>query len=763
MLYKSIISRGFKKPSKVFLKWIISYMSILIIPLIISSLYYSHIYKVVKKEAMVRQHLSLENVKSQMDNNLNDLMRISTNLQMNELVSSLSYKKSFSPDIHLQLRSLYEDLSIFMITNSIIKEIYIYFPSIDYIVSSSTIYENYYSSFMPSRYITDKTWKRLYDNLNKNSYQLEWEDENAKKLLFSRPLLVDNKTNKPLSIITFEINQTNVRNLLESQLLSCNFSSLTLIKDSVLISTSLDLSEQLQVSDLPQHYDSYEGARYTTTSYQAENQKQDYMIDFVDLLLPDIKLVSLTEKSLYNNAASQMLVLLCIVLLTSISLGAIITYFYSVHNYRPLKEIMEYIKDYPQDLEEKNEYNKIKKMLIKTNAEITTQRNLLKNNYLYKLLTGEIQLSQVSPSIAKQFKLDFPYNHSYVVLLRLSSLHSFHEDYPNNELTFFITENILSELLEPIFYNLYFCYKQSEVAMIINISEDSKEKEELLLEGLNTFVIYCKNHFDVGYSVGVSQLCNNKYLSDAYMQANSTLEYIHLFNAGYLYHYNDTPKESQIGYLDLKNSDYIINLVMSASEHLLGNYFSDIYEELKHKKLSSEDAKSCFYFFYNVTMRLKAQLQYQYSYDLLETIFTLDNKFFDYSLLEAVQSIENLYQQVMELIKEHNTSASDKKIHEVTQYIEHNYFDVNLNLNNIAEHFNTTPSYFSKKFREEYGISIIDYLYKVRISHSLELIKDTSLKITEIAQMVGFQDSNAFIRIFKKYHGCTPGKYKSVF
>ena len=82
-------------------------------------------------------------------------------------------------------------------------------------------------------------------------------------------------------------------------------------------------------------------------------------------------------------------------------------------------------------------------------------------------------------------------------------------------------------------------------------------------------------------------------------------------------------------------------------------------------------------------------------------------------------------------------------------------------ISHIADHFNITPSYLSKKFREECGISIIDYLYKIRISHSLKLIKDTSLKIADVAQMVGFQDSNAFIRIFKKYYGCTPGKYKT--
>lgn len=139
----------------------------------------------------------------------------------------------------------------------------------------------------------------------------------------------------------------------------------------------------------------------------------------------------------------------------------------------------------------------------------------------------------------------------------------------------------------------------------------------------------------------------------------------------------------------------------------------------------------------------------------------LGNRFFKSSLIDAIKYIENLFLKAITIVKEQNANNADRKIQQVTQYIESNYFDINLNLNNIADHFNITPSYLSKKFREECGISIIDYLYKIRISHSLKLIKDTSLKIADVAQMVGFQDSNAFIRIFKKYYGCTPGKYKT--
>ncbi|WP_081846539.1 helix-turn-helix domain-containing protein [Butyrivibrio sp. AE3004] len=95
----------------------------------------------------------------------------------------------------------------------------------------------------------------------------------------------------------------------------------------------------------------------------------------------------------------------------------------------------------------------------------------------------------------------------------------------------------------------------------------------------------------------------------------------------------------------------------------------------------------------------------------------------------------------------------------ICQYIDNNYFDVNMNLNTIAEHFDITPAYLSKKFKNEYGKSVIDYLYEIRINHAIQKLQNTNMKISDIAAITGFSSSNAFIRIFKKMKGTTPGKY----
>lgn len=760
-LIKSSFLKLHRSHSRLVLKWMISYISVLILPLFICTIYYSHSYSVIKKETRENQHLFLENIKEQLDSNLHELNRISTTLQINQYVGSLSYKDGTDQTYHLKQSYLQDDLSLLVVTSELIDDIYICFFGTNYVLSSSNAYKRSLSDYMSVSYIPDRTWEHLYYNLEQNECSL-WLSDNKQHLLFVKPLITDSKTKKPLSIVAIQINQKKLLQLLKSQLIPSQFSLTILYQGNVQVSTDIFLASQLGTENIFTSNDKQISST-SNLSLIAHNHKKDkYILDMVPLIIADTILVSLTEKSIYNTVIYQMLTVLFVTLLISIVFGSIVTYLYSLYNYRPIKEIMGYIKDNPTLTDEKNEYSKIKKMITTTNLELQKQKILMKNNYLYKILLGELPLSQVSTSISEQFHLDFKWDSSIIVIIRHIAETNSKDDVANtiDPLTNFITQNILSELLYPELPDFHFCFNHIDTIAIINIPITYTDTGIRITNILKSFYNYSKTNFNLLYHIGISNLSSNEHLSDAYTQANNVLEYIHLFSSDTICNYNDTPSGSQIGYLDLKNTDYIINLVLSANSQKLEEYFKKICCELDTKRLSTDDAKSFHYFFYNVSMRLKVRLQQQYTYNSIENLFSVCSSFYHLSLRESLKITEHLYFQIILYVKEQKDKTTNNRVNLVLQYIDGNYFDLNLNLNSIAQHFNVTPSYLSKKFKEENGISVIDYLYKVRIIHSLKLISDTSLKITDISQMVGFQDSNAFIRIFKLYQGCTPGKYK---
>ena len=84
-----------------------------------------------------------------------------------------------------------------------------------------------------------------------------------------------------------------------------------------------------------------------------------------------------------------------------------------------------------------------------------------------------------------------------------------------------------------------------------------------------------------------------------------------------------------------------------------------------------------------------------------------------------------------------------------------------LTLRDLASALFLNESSLSKLFRQELGTSFTDYLNRIRIEHSTELMRNTDRSLLEISGLVGFDDQSYFTKIFKKVTGTTPRQYKS--
>ena len=82
-------------------------------------------------------------------------------------------------------------------------------------------------------------------------------------------------------------------------------------------------------------------------------------------------------------------------------------------------------------------------------------------------------------------------------------------------------------------------------------------------------------------------------------------------------------------------------------------------------------------------------------------------------------------------------------------------------LEEMARRVYLSPSYFSRVFRQETGETFSGYLNRLRIERSKELLRHKELRLTDIAQKVGFEDQSYFTKVFKKLEGVTPLRYRS--
>ncbi|WP_304964615.1 AraC family transcriptional regulator [uncultured Oscillibacter sp.] len=103
-------------------------------------------------------------------------------------------------------------------------------------------------------------------------------------------------------------------------------------------------------------------------------------------------------------------------------------------------------------------------------------------------------------------------------------------------------------------------------------------------------------------------------------------------------------------------------------------------------------------------------------------------------------------------------SISDRAM----QYINEHYTDP-ITLNELAELFYCSPYHLNHEMKRKLGISPINYLISRRLGEAQRLLLSTNMKIVKIADRVGYENTQYFTNLFKKYVGCSPRDFRRTF
>lgn len=147
-----------------------------------------------------------------------------------------------------------------------------------------------------------------------------------------------------------------------------------------------------------------------------------------------------------------------------------------------------------------------------------------------------------------------------------------------------------------------------------------------------------------------------------------------------------------------------------------------------------------------------------------DSIYELNSKFL--SLLYRDQNIDVLclhLQDVLEGFMNAMFYEKDKGnpyIRKSLRYIADHYSE-HLELKQVAEFVQLSPSYFSTLFRQIVGVSFREHLCNVRVEESKRLLLSTDYSLADIAVSVGFPDQSYYCKIFKRIVGLTPGKFRN--
>lgn len=102
--------------------------------------------------------------------------------------------------------------------------------------------------------------------------------------------------------------------------------------------------------------------------------------------------------------------------------------------------------------------------------------------------------------------------------------------------------------------------------------------------------------------------------------------------------------------------------------------------------------------------------------------------------------------------------STSKQVKSAIQYIIDNYAE-KIKIEDVANNLAVSPSYLSRRFKEETHHTFHDFFNKYRIQKSIELLKEGDYKVYEISYMVGFNDYKHYATVFKKYTKLSPKEF----
>ena len=391
----------------------------------------------------------------------------------------------------------------------------------------------------------------------------------------------------------------------------------------------------------------------------------------------------------------------------------------------------------------------------------------LKNKYLTDILYsgGEFDIQYIIKGLGA-LKMQFNLQYFFMITIVIENFHNIprftvEEDMP---LVKFVIQNIAEEGFRNLGEVIVFENLQvdNQICIIINHSSEV-HKKAAINKSCDTLQNNLKKLFCIDVSIGIGRnYANFNRVKNSYWESNTAvMQKISRGNAKII-HIDDVPKSNQITFfLSDQEKLLLFSYINSSDYDHATKIIENIFKKIKEKELCYSNIKT-----------LVLEIFIMLGKIVTEAGINIDNIFYDNVFSEKYISQYKTLEELQDSIYKHINSIccyfedlkkSDGKtaVVDIKEYIN-NYYYVDINLTQLASKYYINPSYLSQLFKSETGEKFVDYVAKVRIEKSKDLLMNTSLKAYEIAEMVGYNNSRYFSEVFIKHVGCTPTQYREI-
>lgn len=489
-------------------------------------------------------------------------------------------------------------------------------------------------------------------------------------------------------------------------------------------------------------------------------------------------LSAIPKKIFWNRLnALRSFSLICIFLCVLVSFA--VSWFLARLNYSPIMAILDTIKGHTNSFytSQTNELAYIEDTLASAFEEISTlstqrrvQTDAVRNKFLLGALMGnaDMALDGKDCDVFKSNHVSLLSDRFGVILYQVnlekeSALGQLTVK-ENIRILYFVFSNVFEELCAVRHRGYVVSISEETYACIINF-KGGMDMEECALD-MSALASQCreflKSKFRLSMSVALSGVHSGiSGIRSCYGEAVDALRYLYLYG-----------REACVLYSQIREKRFLYTGANNIKiRNLLNHYIKDAAVTLTAADIitkvaalsglgteASLESYHCFQYESLITFRMlinelnagNLDIERELDHTILHAAGFEEVTSFLFNILDRLRLFYQESQQTWTICDQ------------AAKYLEDNFSNPNLSNGVLGDFFQISPSYLSRLFKDQKGISLSDYLNHLRISHVKLLLETTSLNIEEIAAQSGYLSSSTLIKTFKKSEGITPGAYRNL-
>lgn len=337
----------------------------------------------------------------------------------------------------------------------------------------------------------------------------------------------------------------------------------------------------------------------------------------------------------------------------------------------------------------------------------------------------------------------------------------------DKQLLSFSVHNIIEEIISNNCAGTSLCINENELVIIFNNTFTYNEKYISVCDEITS----CVNKFlKLSLSIGIGRIVGSiMNIRTSYTDAVAAIQHRFYTGKSSIINISDiaalaTGNDDNVPFVRSEIYEFetrMISFIKLGDHQGLLATLNDIFQHLcKDSKVSVSYIQTlCVEMVFAISMAL-----YEAKENLDEMVhlssFSVDTIYKKKDIFDLKDYMISIFQDACSYFSKKHLQKNSKLVYSIKELIDTRYAE-DISVSTISKEVFLTPNYISLIFKQVTGETIIEYLTQTRMEKAKKLLKSTDLKVLDIAEMVGYENTNYFSAVFNKYTGMYPQKFRT--